>query len=91
MKIVCLYALILPLFFLIETGHTQQLALITIGDSLTSGSGDDQYDANGLSLGYPGRLKNSLNRENTEDYAVLSNIGVAGYSSSNLIVSPRLK
>ena len=59
------FAFVLSLFFLlpIQTIHAKQLTLIAIGDSLTAGSGDDPYDENGLSLGYPGRLKNSLSTD----------------------------
>lgn len=57
--------------------------LVTLGDSLTEGAGDDQSDGAGGTLGYPGRLQTMLEDAGLE--VELHNLGVSGWTSTELI------
>ena len=57
--------------------------LVTLGDSLTEGAGDDVWTNEDVPLGYPGRLVERLQAAGVE--VELHNLGVSGWTSTELI------
>ncbi len=73
--------LIFLLYFLVlglaGSAWTADLTLVTLGDSLTAGDGDDQGD------GYPMRVQEMMQ---AAGHSVdLSNLGVSGWTSGDLV------
>ncbi|MCU7834278.1 MAG: hypothetical protein KZQ83_03410 [gamma proteobacterium symbiont of Taylorina sp.] len=68
---------------LIFSLSAHSLQIITLGDSLTAGTGDSEYDFNGVELGYSSRLKAIISQQ----YAtpMVKNFGRDGWSTGELI------
>jgi len=64
-------------------GGAGDLTLVTLGDSLTEGMGDDAYDDEGVWLGFPGRLRTRLAARGVS--AEVVNLGRSGWTSDDLV------
>jgi len=60
-----------------------ELVVVTLGDSLTEGMGDDEYDDRGVWLGFPGRLRARLAARGADVDVV--NLGRSGWTSDDLV------
>ncbi len=64
------------------SAHAKDLTLISIGDSLTEGAGDDQWEG-GVTVGYPGRVATKLT--GSGHTVQKHNLGAAGYTIGDMI------
>ena len=78
MKIGKIMFLSLLLMFSVHSAFAQPVTLVTMGDSLTEGDGDD-----GIGGGYPPRLLNFL--QNSYPGSTLYNVAISGDTSDDLI------
>jgi lysophospholipase L1-like esterase len=66
-----------------EASLAQPITLVALGDSLTEGAGDSEYDDEGRPLGYPGRVLQALLPEYPG--SELYNLGRSGWTTEELI------